>query len=47
MITKERLERELTLRIAGIKPGRPTTTDFVINEMKSLLILVKALKETK
>ena len=45
MITKERFIKELTTRIKGIKPGMPTTTDFAIDEMKSLLILANALPE--
>lgn len=46
MITKDYLKKELARRIAGIKPGVPTTTDLAIGEMKSLLVLVEGLEET-
>lgn len=46
MITKDYLKKELATRIAGIKPGVPTTTDLAIGEMKSILVLVEGLQET-
>lgn len=46
MITKDYLQKELATRIAGIKPGVPTTTDLAIGEMKSILVLVEGLQET-
>lgn len=45
MITKEYLQKELATRIKGIKPGVETTTDLVIGEMKSILVLVEALQD--
>lgn len=45
MITKEYLQKELATRIKGIKPGVETTTDLVIGEMKSILVLVDALPD--
>ena len=45
MITKEYLHNELVKRIKGYKPGVETTTDNIIAEMKSILILVDALND--
>ena len=45
MITKEYLQQELAKRIDGYKRGVATTTDNIIAEMKSILVLVDALQD--
>lgn len=45
MITKEYLQQELRRRIDGYKRGVETTTDNIIAEMKSILVLVDALQD--
>ena len=43
MITKEHLQQELAKRIDGYKRGVETSTDNIVAEMKSILVLVNAL----
>ena len=43
MITKEYLQQELVKRIDGYKRGVETSTDNIVAEMKSILVLVNAL----
>ena len=45
MITKEYLQQELAKRIDGYKRGVETSTDNIIAEMKSILVLVDALPD--
>lgn len=45
MITKEYLQQELAKRIDGYKRGVATTTDNIIAEIKSILVLVDALQD--
>ena len=45
MITKEYLQQELAKRIDGYKRGVETSTDNIISEMKSILVLVDALPD--